>query len=771
MSTVLVCYERESDQELIRKLLEGRSYSVVVATTGFEALDTARKNPPDLIVSDVLLPRMDGFALCRKCKQDERLQFVPFVFYLTRRDDPKYERFALEVGAERYIARKGDSDDFIRAVEELLRGDVGQRNAKLKAREHAQQQAQSAQVEAKIAEQAQAELSRLQTQIVELENTRLRLIAGEQRFRQLFESNPSAMWLTDSATAKLSAVNDAALLLLGFERAEFLAKTPSDLMTGGEAVQILPGQVTWLSHKDGRHLAVLRSVQPMNVEGRQSELSVITDITARVAAERALADRADMYQSAVAATPGGYWLLDLEGHLIDVNEAYCALSGYSRGDLLQMNVSQLELDVLAETTMRLHLKSGVGPTRYRAKHRTRDGRLIDVEVDSQRLEGRSSHRVAFIRDLSTRTVELTTHEIRRRNTESLMRLLQRADQLDDSSFVHTIAEHAASRSESPLGLIFQLNSQQVWSLAAIHDASSNAASLRAERAMLDAAKLWDEVVRTRQPLINNDANTTTAIAGLPPLHRHLVLPLLEADRVSGLLLIANRERDYTLDDANELQAAISTLWHVITSKRRNVQTLASLQHAEVALESMIDTMNLMIQIHDPFKAGSGRRVAALARAIGRELGLDNSQQQALRLAGLLHDIGIVTVPAEIWSRPRPLTAAETALTQTYPEQGARLVEAIDFGVPVSEIIYQHQERLDGSGYPRRLKADQILLEARIIAVSDALEAMCALRPHRADMQMPNALEELKRDSKSRFDERVVAACVHLFEQRGFRFPE
>jgi HD-GYP domain-containing protein (c-di-GMP phosphodiesterase class II) len=114
---------------------------------------------------------------------------------------------------------------------------------------------------------------------------------------------------------------------------------------------------------------------------------------------------------------------------------------------------------------------------------------------------------------------------------------------------------------------------------------------------------------------------------------------------------------------------------------------------------------------------------------------------------------------------------EAALTQTYPEQGARLVESIDFGVPVSEIIFQHQERLDGSGYPRRLKADQILLEARIIAVSDALEAMCALRPHRADMNVSNALEELKRDGKSKFDERVVAACVHLFEQRGFRFPE
>src|SRR5262245_31013115 len=120
MGVILIAFERESEQSALEQLLSGRGHRVVKASNGLSALDTARRDPPQAVVSDIVLPRMDGFALCRKWKQDERLQAIPFVFYTRRHDDPKYERFALELGAERFLARSVPPEALLAALDELL---------------------------------------------------------------------------------------------------------------------------------------------------------------------------------------------------------------------------------------------------------------------------------------------------------------------------------------------------------------------------------------------------------------------------------------------------------------------------------------------------------------------------------------------------------------------------------------------------------------------------------------------------------------------------
>ena len=116
MGVILIAYERESEQLALEQLLTGRGHQVLKASNGPTALDMARRDPPHLIISDIVLPRMDGFALCRKWKQEERLQSVPFVFYTRRHDDPKYERFALELGAERFLARTAQPEALVAAL-------------------------------------------------------------------------------------------------------------------------------------------------------------------------------------------------------------------------------------------------------------------------------------------------------------------------------------------------------------------------------------------------------------------------------------------------------------------------------------------------------------------------------------------------------------------------------------------------------------------------------------------------------------------------------
>src|SRR5262245_56415264 len=130
MGVILLAFERESELNTLEQLLTTRGHRVVKSANGLSALDAARREPPDAIVSDIVLPRMDGFALCRKWKQDERLQSVPFVFYTRRHDDPKYERFALELGAERFLAKSVPPEALLTALEELV---VNDKEAKVAA--------------------------------------------------------------------------------------------------------------------------------------------------------------------------------------------------------------------------------------------------------------------------------------------------------------------------------------------------------------------------------------------------------------------------------------------------------------------------------------------------------------------------------------------------------------------------------------------------------------------------------------------------------------
>jgi putative nucleotidyltransferase with HDIG domain len=199
--------------------------------------------------------------------------------------------------------------------------------------------------------------------------------------------------------------------------------------------------------------------------------------------------------------------------------------------------------------------------------------------------------------------------------------------------------------------------------------------------------------------------------------------------------------------------------------------LSSLQRTDIALQGMIDSLVRMSERHDPYTAGSGRRVAALAVALAREAGLDGEHQHALRVAALLHDVGNIAVPAAILSKPSALTEQETALMRVHAEEGCKLLADVDFGAPVAEIVYEHHERFDGSGYPRGLKGDDIRIEARILAIADTVEAMCSPRPYRGALGMDAAIDEINKNAGKLFDLHLVTACTRLVRQRGYALPE
>ncbi len=187
------------------------------------------------------------------------------------------------------------------------------------------------------------------------------------------------------------------------------------------------------------------------------------------------------------------------------------------------------------------------------------------------------------------------------------------------------------------------------------------------------------------------------------------------------------------------------------------------------LEGTVLAMSHVVETRDPYTAGHERRVAELAMAIAREMGLSGDELEGLRVAALIHDIGKIAVPAEILTRPGRLSRDEFRLVMQHSQAGYDIVAGIHFGRPVAEVILQHHERLDGSGYPAGLAGDQMLAEARILAVADVVEAMASHRPYRPSMGVAAALAEIRDGAGKLYDADVAEACMRLFEQRGFAF--
>jgi len=190
-----------------------------------------------------------------------------------------------------------------------------------------------------------------------------------------------------------------------------------------------------------------------------------------------------------------------------------------------------------------------------------------------------------------------------------------------------------------------------------------------------------------------------------------------------------------------------------------------------SLIGTITAVSKAVGARDPYTAGHQQRVAQLSRAIAQEMGLDKERIDGLRLGASIHDIGKIYLPAEILSKPAKLADIEYELIKSHARVGYNILKDIAFPWPIADIAYQHHEHLDGSGYPRGLKGDEICLEARIVAVADVVEAMASHRPYRPALGIDIALKEIESKKRIWFDPDVVDACLKLFREHRFGFNE
>jgi PAS domain S-box-containing protein/putative nucleotidyltransferase with HDIG domain len=204
----------------------------------------------------------------------------------------------------------------------------------------------------------------------------------------------------------------------------------------------------------------------------------------------------------------------------------------------------------------------------------------------------------------------------------------------------------------------------------------------------------------------------------------------------------------------------------ITERKQAEQEL--LQSHNKLLKTMEDTIYTIGKItetRDPYTAGHQKSVSQIAVFIAQEMKLPKDKIEGIRIASLVHDIGKISIPAEILNKPTKLSEIEYSLIKDHSQVGYDVLKSIDFAYPIARIVLQHHERLDGSGYPQGLKGDEIILEARIIGVADVVEAMSSHRPYRPALGIDATLEEISKNKGILYDPEVVDACIKLFKEK------
>ena len=461
-----------------------------------------------------------------------------------------------------------------------------------------------------------------------------------------------------------------------------------------------------------------------------------TDVTYRKIANHELEKEKRYWQQLFENSPEGIVLFDSNDRVLRVNRTFCELFGYVASEVIGRDVDQLVADSPEEfqkaksysRSARAGELVSTDTVRYR-----KDGTSFHVSVLGVPLilQDGTSFGYGIYRDISKRK---QAEEELEKEREYLLNLFENAPEgivLCDRDQKVIQGNHAFCKM---FGYSYEEICGKDLDMLVTCDPERLEEARSITRQVLDGTSITKEGIRCRK----DGTSLPVSMIGVP-------------FRVGE-------------------EYAIYAIYRDISEKVRAEEALrSSYEKLGKALDGIITTMAKMVESRDPYTAGHQQRVSELAVAIAGEMGLSKEMIEGIRVAAVVHDVGKINIPSEILSKPGRLSDIEFRLIKSHPQSAYEILRDIEFPWPIAEIVLQHHERLDGRGYPSGLKGDQILLEARILAVADVVEAMSSHRPYRPGLGIDKALEEIISGRGTLFDEKTVDACVRLFREKNFDF--
>lgn len=603
---------------------------------------------------------------------------------------------------------------------------------------------------------------------------------------QLLDSASDSIFLHD-LEGNILYMNEAAYITRWYTKEELLSLGAWALATPEAAVYQdnirkelwANGELIFESEhrrKDGSVIPVEIFARVLAVEGREMILSIARDITERHKAEETLRQSRETLRVLLDATPAEVMLLDPGYIVLAANRVIAERLGKTVADLVGMDIFEYLPPELARSRKdRLEeIKRSGNPAIFED---SRGGLFFDNYVHP------ILSPTGGVAGLAVLSVDITD---RKRAEETLLldearlEALVNLSQMSGTSLealTHFTLEEGVRLTKSKIGYLAFMNEDETvltmhaWSR---HAMDQCAISDKPIEYPIATTGQWGEAVRQRRPVITNDfAAPRPDKKGYPPGHvevlRHLNLPVFDGQRIVAVAGVGNKEEPYNASDVRQLTLLMDGMWKLVQRSRAETALKESVIQFHRTLDSTAMALATTVEMRDPYTAGHQKRVALLVCAIGQEMGFSADQLEGMRVMGMLHDIGKIAVPAEILSRPGKISEAEFNIIKVHSQVGYDITKDIEFPWPVAQGILQHHERLDGSGYPHGLKGDEIILEGKILAVADVVEAMSSHRPYRPTLGIDKALEEITQNKGILYDPEVVDVCVRLFTETGFQF--
>ncbi|HAF62236.1 MAG TPA: hypothetical protein DCK95_07915 [Anaerolineaceae bacterium] len=940
MTKILVVDDNEQNLYLLKVLLESQGYELWMAKNGLEASEMMQKNIPDLIISDILMPGMDGFSFCRKCKASDRLKGVPFIFYTATYTDLKDEEFALSLGAERFVRKPTEPDKFIEIVRDIL---IQHKENKI-----VKPQNNNEKEEVFLKKYNEALVRKMEDKMLDLEQINQRLSAlfqvsvdltslkpieelipdilnkaihvlncshatyfeydkktnrfafqssigfsekdlsepqrnrahcwgeqqgliesvgrtqeaiyiedtdndprwiekgnqiksalflpmvcegnligvlcfldtrtgsfghnasrdmlilannlaiaidrmrffekikqSERRYRMLIDNSIDAIISIDS-DGMITDWSRGAEVVLGYARPEQIGTTIEALVpvqSRQEIKETLKEVRTkgykrnWESQllaKDGHLINV-----EMTCTYQGSELgytTIIRDVTKQKEGERALRESEKFLNSIIENLPNMLFVKDAkELRFIQFNKAGEDLLGYSKQEMYGKNDRDFfpkdEADIFIQKDKEALKKNQfIDIPQERILTKSKEERILHTKkipiLDEQ---GTPKYLLGISEDITKRMRSEQLLNALNQVTLSMAIALTPEDiftivarelkKLDISCLLFPIENRKASIFTTYL---------RYRSLAS--DGLEKPAGVEYEEFSLpiDAIDVFKETVRRKRSIFVENTQTilnqifpkyTDKVSGnfskLLHIPKIIISPLIVEEQVIGIFFV--QSKNLTQDDTPAITAfanQFAAAWNKAKLTFQLKQTM----------DGVVQTIASIVEMRDPYTAGHQNRVADLAAAIAKKMNLSEERTESVRIAGVIHDLGKIHIPAEILSKPGRLSDIEYDLVKTHPQMGYDLLKNIEFSWPLAEIVYQHHEKIDGSGYPRGLRGNKILLEARILTVADVVEAMSSHRPYRPALGIKTAIEEIVKNKGVLYDSNVVDACLKVLEQ-------
>jgi len=579
---------------------------------------------------------------------------------------------------------------------------------------------------------------------------------SEEKYRSIIENMQEGYFENDLA-GNFTFVNDALCRTIGYPREELIGKNNrqyTDEKTAKTIYQVYNRiyrtgeQSKWIEEeyvrKDGIKVYAELSVSLISdAEGKPIGFrGIARDITERKQAEDALRMSEENFRRSLDDSSLGVRIVTAEGETLYVNQATLEIYGYD-------NIEELE---------RTSIKAHYTPESYadfqirNEKRRRGEFGPSEYEINIVRKNGEIRHIRVFRKDViwnGARQFQIIYHDITQ----------------------HKQAEESLRKSEAQYRLLANNMKDQLWLMDL--NLKPTYISPSVERAR---GYTFEEIAQL--PL--DKQLTATSLQSAMEFFS-IEMPKALADPTYYMTRLL--ELEFCCKDGSTLwvENTFSLIWDengkplsllglgrdITERKQAEEESRQNIERMRKALRATVQSICMTVEMKDPYTAGHQQRVSDLARSIATEMGLSADRRDFIRTASSIHDIGKIAIPSEILSKPTKLTDLEFNLIKTHSQSGYDILKDIEFPWPVADVVLQHHERMDGSGYPHGLKGDDILLEARILAIADVVEAIASHRPYRPALGINLALEEISQNKGSLYDADAVDACLKLFREKGY----